>query len=78
MIRLLMIASVHIRDLMRRHMPSNILLDLIRMRRGLKWGFPATPLAIPYFGVAHWSTTTVGSGGPGWLTSSSGSACRAA
>ncbi|HWL59639.1 MAG TPA: hypothetical protein VNQ48_02010 [Microbacteriaceae bacterium] len=53
MIRLLMIASIHIRDFMRRYMPSNILLDLIRTRRGLKWGIPAMLLAIPYFAVAY-------------------------
>jgi len=52
---------------MRRYMPSNILLDLIRTRRGLKWGVPAMLLAIPYFGVAYWCTTIIGNGGPGWL-----------
>ena len=67
MIRLLMIASIRIRDFMRRYMPSNILLDLIRTRRGLKWGIPAMLLAIPYFGVAYWCTTLIGNGGPGWL-----------
>lgn len=67
MIRLLMIASIHIRDFMRRYMPSNILLDRIRTRRGLKWGIPAVLLAIPYFAVAHWCTTIIGNDGPGWL-----------
>lgn len=67
MIRLLMIASIHIRDFMRRYMPTNILLDLIRTRRGLKWGTPAMLLAIPYFVVAYWCTTIIGNGGPGWL-----------
>jgi len=67
MIRLLMIVSIHIRDFMRRYMPINILLDLIRTRRGLKWGVPAMLLAIPYFGVAYWCTTIIGNGGRGWL-----------
>ena len=67
MIRLLMIVSIHIRDFMRRYMPSNVLLDLIRTRRGLKWGVPAMLLAIPYFGVAYWCTTIIGAGGAGWL-----------
>lgn len=67
MIRLLMIASIRSRDFMRRYMPSNILIDLIRTRRGLKWGIPAMLLAIPYIGVAYWCTTIIGNGGPGWL-----------
>ncbi len=67
MIRLLTIVSIHIRDFMRRYTPSNILLDLIRTRRGLKWGVPAMLLAIPYFAVAYWCTTFIGNGGPGWL-----------
>ena len=67
MIRLLLAASIHIRDFMRRYMPSNIVLDLIRTRRGLKWGVPAMLLALPYFGVAYWCTTIVSAGGPGWL-----------
>jgi len=48
-------------------MPSNILLDLIRTRNGLKWGVPAMLLAAPYLGVAAWCTTLIESGGPGWL-----------
>lgn len=33
--------SVRTRSFMRRWMPTNILLDKIRTRRGLKWGIPA-------------------------------------
>lgn len=32
----------------RRFMPTNILLDAIHTRRGLKWGVPAMLLAVPY------------------------------
>ena len=67
MFRLIWIASIHIRDFMRRYMPSNILLDLIRTRNGLKWGVPAMLLAAPYLGVAAWCTSLIESGGPGWL-----------
>ena len=67
MIRLLWTASTEVRYFLRRHMPSNILLDLIRTRNGLKWGVPAMLLAAPYLGVAAWCTTLVESGGPGWL-----------
>ena len=52
MIRLLWAASTSIRNFMRRYMPSNVLLDAIRTRRGLKWGVPAMLLAIPYLLIA--------------------------
>ncbi len=67
MIRLLWTASTVVRYFLRRYMPSNILLDLIRRRNGLKWGVPAMLLAAPYLGVAAWCTTLIESGGPGWL-----------
>lgn len=40
MFRLLWTASVHTRYYLRRYMPTNIALDAIRTRRGLKWGVP--------------------------------------
>jgi hypothetical protein len=55
MIRLLWTASVEVRYFLRRYMPSNIVLDLLRTRRGLKWGIPAMLLSVPYLVVAHWS-----------------------
>ena len=67
MIRLLWTASTQVRYFLRRYMPSNILLDLIRTRNGLKWGVPAMLLAAPYLGVAAWCTNLIESGGPGWL-----------
>ena len=67
MIRLLWTASTEVRYFLRRYMPSNILLDLIRTRNGLKWGMPAMLLAAPYLGVAAWCTNLIESGGPGWL-----------
>ena len=67
MIRLLWTASTEVRYFLRRYMPSNILLDLIRRRNGLKWGVPAMLLAGPYLAVAFWCTTLIESGGPGWL-----------
>lgn len=48
-------------------LPSNIVLNAIRTRRGLKWGPPAMLLAIPYFALAYWCTVTIDNGGPGWL-----------
>ncbi|MFT3832544.1 MAG: sulfate permease [Micropruina sp.] len=67
MIRLLWTASVEVRYFLRRYMPSNIVLDLLRTRQGLKWGIPAMLLAVPYLVVAHWCTALIDSGGPGRL-----------
>ena len=67
MIRLLLAASIRTRYFLRRYMPSNILIDLIRTRRGLKWGVPAMLIAIPYLGIAYLLSTAVQNGGPGWL-----------
>lgn len=67
MIRLLWAASAHVRYFLRRYMPSNILLDAIRTRRGLKWGVPAMLVAIPYLGVTYLLSTAAQNGGPGWL-----------
>ena len=59
--------SVKARYFLRRYMPSNIVLDLIRTRRGLKWGVPAMLLAVPYLAIAVWCTGLIDNGGPGWL-----------
>ena len=67
MIRLLWTASAEVRYFLRCYMPSNILLDLIRTRKGLKWGVPAMLLAGPYQAIAFWCTTLIENGGPGWL-----------
>ena len=48
-------------------LPSNVLLDLIRTRKGLKWGVPAMLLAGPYLAIAFWCTTLIENGGPEWL-----------
>lgn len=67
MFRLLWIASVHTRYFLRRYMPTIILLDLIRSRRGLKWGLPAMLLAVPYLYLASLFNLLAAEGGPGWL-----------
>jgi len=67
MIRLLWALSVRIRYFLRRYMPTDILLDLIRTRRGLKWGIPAMLLAVPYLLAASICTNLIAAGGPGWL-----------
>ena len=50
-----------------RYAPTNLLLNAIRTRRGLKWGVPAMLLAVPYFYAAAICTTIINDGGPGWL-----------
>ncbi len=67
MLRLLWALSVRIRYYLRRYMPTNILLDAIRTRRGPKWGLPAMLLAAPYLLAASICTNLINDGGPGWL-----------
>lgn len=55
MFRLICIASVYTRYFLRRYMPTNMFLDAIRTRRGLKWGVPAMLLALPYLYAASLS-----------------------
>ena len=50
-----------------RYAPTNLLLNAIRTRRGLKWGVPAMLLAGVYFYAAAICTTIINDGGPGWL-----------
>jgi len=67
MIRLVWALSVRTRYFLRRYMPTNILLDLIRTRRRLKWGLPAMLLAAPYLLAASICTNLIADGAPGWL-----------
>ena len=67
MIRQLGILSVHTRAFLRRYMPTNILLDAIRTRRGLKWGVLAMLLAVPYLAAASICTNLIDNGAPEWL-----------
>lgn len=53
---------------LRRFMPTNILLDAIHTRRGLKWGIPAMLLALPYLLAALYCSGMVEAGGAGWLS----------
>lgn len=68
MIRLLWAASVRTRYFLRCYMPTNVLIDVIRTRRGgLKWGVPAMLLAVPYLLAASVCVQLIEDGGPGWL-----------
>ena len=48
-------------------MPTNILLDALHTRRGLKWGVPAMLVAIPYAAAAAFCTDQAEAGGSGWF-----------
>lgn len=67
MFRLIWIASIHVRNIMRRRMPTNILLDKLRTRRGLKYGPLALLLAVAYFYLASLLTAIINDGAPRWL-----------
>src|SRR5699024_9042030 len=67
MLRLIWNTSTSIRTFMRVWMPTNILLDALRTRRGLRWGIPALLLSVGYFAIAYWCTTLIADGGPGCL-----------
>lgn len=55
------------RFILRRFMPTNLVLDAIHTRRGLKWGVPAMSLAGVYGLAATACVGLIEQGGPGWL-----------
>lgn len=67
MFRLIWTLSIYTRIFMRRFMPTNIVLDALRTRRGLKWGAPAMLIAIVFFYVASFITVLIAQGSPKWL-----------
>lgn len=60
-------ASIRTRVFLRRWMPTNRLLDLLRTRRGLKWGVPAMLLGVIYLFAAATCTTLINQGWTPWL-----------
>ena len=67
MLRLLWNLSIRVRLFLRTYMPTNILLNALRTRRGLKWGVPAMLIAVPYLLGAWLLTVWIAEDGPGWL-----------
>lgn len=67
MFRLLWNRSIRVRLFLRTYMPTNILLDVLRTRRGLKWGVSAMLIAVPYLLGAWLLTVWIADGGPGWV-----------
>lgn len=66
MFRPIWAASIRAHRLLR-WAPTNLLLDRIRTRRGLKWGLPAMLIAAPYLLAATTFEQILHEGGPGWL-----------
>lgn len=62
LIRTLWTLSVRTRILLRRWMPTNILLDNLRTRHGLKWGVPAMGLGLACLLIAAASITLIDEG----------------
>jgi hypothetical protein len=52
---------------LRRFMPTNLILDAIHTRRGLKWGVPAMLFAVPYWFAMAACVGLVEAGRSGWL-----------
>lgn len=57
--------SISVRRFLHLYAPTNILLDAIRTRRGLKWGLPAMVLALPYLVGAAVCIAVIEHGGSG-------------
>jgi hypothetical protein len=68
MIALVWSLSVAIRRYVCNYMPTNVAIDLLRTRRGLKWAVPAALVAVPaYLFAAAMASSAVDHGGPGCL-----------
>lgn len=67
LIRTLWTLSAQTRAILRRWMPTNVLLDRLRTRRGLKWGVPAMGLGVVYFLAAAVTVTLINGGWSPWL-----------
>ena len=68
MFRLIVTASTRLRWFLRCYAPSNIALDAIRSRSGLKWGIPAALMLVPaYLFAASFTSALIERGAPGWL-----------
>lgn len=68
MLTLMWNLSSAIRGYLRYYMPTNIVVDLLRTPRGLKWAVPVALAAVPtYLFAMSLCATIVADGGPGYL-----------
>lgn len=63
MFRLIWIVSIYVRSFM----PTNIAINALRTRSGLKWAAPAMLLSVPYLFAASYVSTLVDGGASKWL-----------
>lgn len=53
---------------LRAYAPTNIALDYLRTRRGLRWALPGALVLAPAYWVAGYAVSNlIEKGGPGWL-----------
>lgn len=69
MIRLPFTEVIQVPGFLRRHMPSNVIADLVP-RSHLSWDTLDTPTAVQHLGVARCCITVFDAGGLGWFDSS--------
>ena len=68
MIAVMWDASTAIRGYLRYYMPTNVVLEMLRTRRRLKWAVPAALVLVPaYLYAVSLVATIIERGGPGWL-----------
>jgi hypothetical protein len=67
MLALILGLTARIYYALRRFMPTNLVLDAIHTRRGLKWGVPTMLLAVPYCFAMLACVGLAETGGSGWL-----------
>ena len=53
--------------LFQRCMPTNVLINALRRRRGLKWSMATWLIAPIYYLLARWFAEIIEAGGPGWV-----------
>ena len=68
MIALMWSLSTVIWRYLRTYMPSNIAIDMLRTRRGLKWAPPVALIVVPaYLFASAMASASVEHSGRGWL-----------
>lgn len=67
MLRNIRIVSLYLRAFMRRFMPTSIVIDELRTRKGIKWGVPTMFLRVVYFYLVLSMCVLVNGGASKWL-----------
>lgn len=67
MFAMIWMLGIRLHTILRRYMPTNILLAAIFTRRGLKWGMLALPLAAAFLFAAVLCAGLAEQDAPGWI-----------